>query len=394
MPYHDFYTNSTLACNWLEAALDGIPFCHSPQKRWESLYTLTSLYTLYRIMGKQQYADAMESLWWGIVQYDRHNTGSFGTGEGATGDIYGTGSETCNTVAWMTFSTEYLKLSRNSYVADELELSLFNATLGSQLGDKEFVYMNSSDGVRVSSQIELAPHSFEGGREMNCCQASGNRGLSHFTRWGVLNDDENIYLNYYGESQIRFETPAGRPIEIEQQADYPKSGSVRISVLPERAERFGLCLRIPVWSHRTFVKVNGEAVDDVEPGCYLRLERKWRSGDVVELEFDMRIQYWVGAERVEGKSSVYYGPVLLSIAEPADQVARYRFTPESFEGIEWVDRPGHWFSAQIRTMDGKSVEVEDYATKPAEKPYTTWLSVETTLPRATFDRNGAPVWDY
>ena len=294
----------------------------------------------------------------------------------------------------MTFSTEYLKLSRNSYVADELELSLFNATLGSQLGDKEFVYMNSSDGVRISSQIELAPHSFEGGREMNCCQASGNRGLSHFTRWGVLNDDKNIYLNYYGESQIRFETPAGRPIEIEQQTDYPKSGSVRISVLPERAERFGLCLRIPVWSHRTIVKVNGEAVDDVEPGRYLRLERKWRSGDVVELELDMRIHYWVGAERVEGKSSVYYGPVLLSIAEPADQVARYRFTPESFEGIEWVDRPGHWFSAQIRTMDGKSVEVEDYATKPAEKPYTTWLPVETTLPRATFDRNGAPVWDY
>lgn len=394
VPYHDFYTNSTLACNWLEAALDGIPFCHSPQKRWESLYTLTSLYTLYCITGKQQYADAMESLWWGIVQYDRHNTGSFGTGEGATGDIYGTGSETCNTVAWMTFSTEYLKLSRNSYVADELELSLFNAMLGSQLGDKEFVYMNSSDGVRVSSQIELAPHSFEGGREMNCCQASGNRGLSHFTRWGVLNDDENIYLNYYGESQIRFETPAGRPIEIEQQTDYPKSGSVRISVLPERAERFGLCLRIPVWSHRTIVKVNGVAVDDVEPGRYLRLERKWRSGDVVELELDMRIHYWVGAERVEGKSSVYYGPVLLSIAEPADQVARYRFTPESFEEIEWVDRPGHWFSAQIRTMDGKSVEVEDYATKPAEKSYTTWLPVETTLPRATFDRNGAPVWDY
>ncbi|MFR5871655.1 MAG: hypothetical protein ACLUEV_08705 [Alistipes sp.] len=30
----------------------------------------------------------------------------------------------------MTFSTEYLKLSKNSYVADELELSYFNATLG------------------------------------------------------------------------------------------------------------------------------------------------------------------------------------------------------------------------------------------------------------------------
>ena len=131
LPYHDFYTNSTLSCNWLESSLAGTPFCYSAQKRWESLYTLTTLAVLYRVTGNRDYADAMESLGWGTVSHDRHNTGSFGTGEGATGDIYGAGSETCNTVAWMTFSTEYLKLSKNSYVADELELSYFNATLGS-----------------------------------------------------------------------------------------------------------------------------------------------------------------------------------------------------------------------------------------------------------------------
>ena len=94
-----------MSCNWLESSLAGTPFCYSAQKRWESLYTLTTLAVLYRVTGNRDYADAMESLWWGIVSHDRHNTGSFGTGEGATGDIYGAGSETCNTVAWMTFST-------------------------------------------------------------------------------------------------------------------------------------------------------------------------------------------------------------------------------------------------------------------------------------------------
>ena len=392
LPYHDFYTNSTLSCNWLESSLAGTPFCYSAQKRWESLYTLTTLAVLYRVTGNRDYADAMESLWWGIVSHDRHNTGSFGTGEGATGDIYGAGSETCNTVAWMTFSTEYLKLSKNSYVADELELSYFNATLGSQLGDKEFVYMNSSDGQRVSSQIELAPHSYEGGREMNCCQASGNRGLSQFTQWGVLNDDRDIYLNYYGHSNVRTLTPKGHPIGIVQQTDYPKSGSVRITLDPGRAERFGLNLRIPVWSSRASVKVNGVPCSGVTPGHYYRLERKWRSGDVVELDLDMRVHYWVGDGNMAGRTSVYYGPVLLSVAKPSEEAVKYLFTPESFDALAFDERPGHWFYARVATADGHTVAVEDYAANPTNTPYTTWLNVDTGLTPVVFSRDTIPVW--
>lgn len=393
IPYHDFYTNSTLSGNWLDAALAGTPFCRSAQKRWESLYTLTTLSVLYRITGDRTYADAMESLWWGILQHDRHNTGSFGTGEGATGDLYGAGSETCNTVAWMTFSTEYLKLSADSRVADELELSLFNAALGSQLGDKEFVYMNSSDGQRISSQIELALHGYEGGREMNCCQASGNRGLSQFTQWGVLGGGGDLYLNYYGESRIEALTPQGRPVEIVQQTDYPRSGPVRITLRPARSERFGLNLRIPSWSSRTSVRVNGKPCRGVEPGRYCRLERKWKPGDVVELELDMRVHYWVGEGAAAGRTSVYYGPVLLSVIGSPEEVAAYRLTPASFDGFVPVVRPGHWLYGVVTACDGREVAVEDYATKRSGVPYCTWLNVETGLPPAVFGMGGKPVWN-
>ena len=100
---------------------------------------------------------------------------------------------------------------------------------------------------------------------MSCCQASGNRGLSQFTQWGVLNDDRDIYLNYYGQSNVRTLTPKGHPIGIVQQTDYPKSGSVRITLDPGRAERFGLNLRIPVWSSRASVRMNGVPCSGVTP---------------------------------------------------------------------------------------------------------------------------------
>ena len=127
IPYRDFYTKTMLACDWLTGVEKNLAFYEMGQPRWEGLHTLETLAVLYRVTGKEVYGNAMESLWWGIIEHDRHNTGSFGTGEGANGDPYGDGSETCNIVAWTSFSIDYLKMSKNSYVADELELSFYNA---------------------------------------------------------------------------------------------------------------------------------------------------------------------------------------------------------------------------------------------------------------------------
>jgi len=40
----------------------------------------------------------------------------------------------------------------------------------------------------------------------------------------------------------------------------------------------------------------------------------------------------------------------------------------------------------------KSVAVEDYAAKPANTPYTTWLNVDTGLTPVVFSRDTIPVW--
>lgn len=199
LEYLDFYSKKIVSPNWLDAALEGTIFGRSNQPRWESLYTLATLGPLYKVTGNEIYLKAFDSLWWGMVGYDRHNIGSFGTGEGATGNPYGNMSETCNTVAWSTLSTEYLKVTKNSYVADELEMSFYNAIIGSLNGDnKIFSYANNSEGIRDAANVTLQGHSYINAPDMSCCQASGTRGLSAITEWAVLTDKSGLYLNYYG----------------------------------------------------------------------------------------------------------------------------------------------------------------------------------------------------
>ncbi len=376
LTYDDFYTKRPLACDWLTAANEGKAFFQSNQRRWESLHTLMTLSTLYQITGQQEYYNVMEHYWQSIVQYDRHNFGGFGTGEGATGDPYGFGSETCSTVAWMAYSVEYLKLSKYSSVADELEISYYNAALGSLLGSHDFAYMNFADGKRVSSLVELAGHGFDGGRQLNCCQANGNRGISEVTEWAVLTDKENLYLNFYGASNAETKTPSGNGIRILQETDYPLSGQVKITLSPAKKESFRLNLRIPGWSLHTSLKVNGKPVEKITPGNYQVIDREWKPGDVVEINFDMSVRFWIGEGPCEGKTSVYYGPVLLAMDTVSTVASGYNLDAASIKKIVFKDNPRFWFYGSVHTVDGKQTDLVDFASAGDNgEPYTTWLTV-------------------
>lgn len=394
LEYDDYFSKTSLACDWLGAAADGLAFCQSNQKRWESLHTLMTLAPLYQITGNREYYNALEHYWWSIIQYDRHNFGGFGTGEGAIGDLYGYGSETCNTIAWMAYSTEYLKVSQRSYVADELEISYYNASLGSLLGDHDFIYMNNSDGNRVSALITLAVHGFEGGRELSCCQANGNRGISQITEWALLTDSENLYVNYFGSSNAETQTPSGNGIRILQETDYPKSGAVKITLALENSERFKLNLRIPTWSANTVVKLNGKASDHVKPGDYYVINRKWRSGDVVEIEFDMSVHFWVGDGEFSDKTSVYYGPILLAMDSDSLTTSGNQLDVSAVKRIVFEEKDDFWFYGLAETTDGRKVSLVDFASAGDDgESYTTWLNVAHDLDPITYTPGDNPIWN-
>jgi DUF1680 family protein len=379
LTYDDFYTKQPLACDWLTASTEGKAFFQSNQRRWESLHTLMTLSTLYQITGKRDYYDALEHYWKSIIQYDRHNFGGFGTGEGATGDPFGFGSETCSTVAWMAYSVEYLKLSKNSGVADELEMSFYNAALGSLLGSHDFAYMNFSDGNRVSSLVDLAGHGFDGGRQLNCCQANGNRGISEITEWAVLTDKENLYINYYGRSNAETKTPDGSGIKILQETDYPSNGAVKITLSLRKSEPFKLNLRIPGWSVNTAVKVNGKSIENITPGNYLVINRVWKSGDVVEINFNMSIHFWIGEDKCAGKTSAYYGPVLLAMDTASTAAESFKLDASAVKKMVFKENGRFWFYGSVNTTDGKKIALVDYASAGDQgEPYTTWLTVSGT----------------
>lgn len=387
--------------DYYRAALKGVPFYKMDKPRWESLHCVQMLCELYKITGEESYRKAFENIWWSIVVYDRHNTGGFSSGEQAQGNPYDLRAiETCCTVAWTALSVDMLKLTGDSYVADELELTAWNGMIGSQHpSGRSFTYNSPMIGDKKASSHDIVFQAHAGSYELNCCSVNGPRGIGMIGDWGALADDGRVTLNYYGPSRIRVTLPDGRSLTLVQETDYPVGDTIRIRVECDAPVTAKLRLRIPFWSEHSRMSLNGNPLPDPTPRSYYGIDNTWRDGDEIVFTPDLSLHYWHGNFEVGGKASVYRGPLLLTY----DQ----RFNPQSYLDAPTLDQtamdyellpcadplwPPPWLLAQFTDTQGRPVVLCDYASAGATGAgFTTWLPMQNGAKPMEY-QSKTPMW--
>lgn len=372
-----------LAGDYVRTALAGQEFYQTPKPRWESLHPIMGLVELYWITGEERYRRAFEHIWWSIVKLDRHNNGGFSSGEQAQGDPYHQGAiETCCTIAWIAAGVEMLRLTGNSVVADELELSTLNSGIGLHSHTGRWVTYNTPmDGVRRASAHDIVFQAREGSPELNCCSVNGPRGLGLISDWALMRCEGGLVLNWYGPSVMKTRLSSDVTVELEQETEYPRRGKIALGVSPSRAARFVLKLRIPYWSAHSIVEVNGERVGKVVPGAYLVLDRTWRRGDNVALQLDMSLHYWVGENACRNKVSIYRGPILLTYDRRLNDM-----DPDDIPPLDARSMKGRliahkdWLPTivlmEFAAPDGRRLRLCDFGSAgEGGSPYVSWLQV-------------------
>ncbi len=383
-----------LAGDYLNAALTGKEFFQMPKPRWESLHPIMGLAELFWITGDEKYRRAFEHIWWSIVKLDRHNNGGFSSGEQAQGNPYHRGAiETCCTIAWCALSVEMLRLTENSIVADELELSTLNSVLGMHSPNGRWVtYDTPMDGTRKASAHDIVFQARAGSPELNCCSVNGARGLGMISDWAVMASNHGLLVNWYDPSTVTTRLPSGTALALTQETDYPRDHRVRLTVSPAKATEFALKLRIPHWSQDTRVKLNGKSVEGVKSGTYLTLERKWKRGDTVELEFDFSLHCWHGERECAGRVSIYRGPILLTYDRrfnemDPDQVPALDAATMSEKKVTTADWLPPMVLLEFTGAAKRPLRLCDFASAGVGgSPYRSWLEVKGVI-ETPFSRN-------
>jgi hypothetical protein len=215
-------------------------------------------------------------------------------------------AESCAGCGMANFAHRMLQLEADADMADELERVLYNVALHCiALDGKSSYYRNpltDKDHVRDNNWC--------------CCPPVISRTIMHVGRYAYGRTDKDIYVNLYigGEATILLKD---NRVVLKVDTEYPWKSKVAITVKESKPAAFTLRLRMPGWSGNTKLSVCGKALDKptVEKG-YAVIQRSWKQGDTIELDFHMpvmRIEAHPKVEATKGKVAIQRGPIVYGL---------------------------------------------------------------------------------
>jgi len=377
-----------------------------------AMYMYTGAADVAKYTGDPGYLDAMKTVWADVVDRNMYITGgigSSGSNEGFSADYDLPNEqaycETCASVGMVFWNQRMNSLTGEGQYIDVLEKSLYNGALdGLSLSGDRYFYGNPLASVGNYGRREWFGTA--------CCPANIARLVASLGNYIYAKSASDIWVNLFVGSSTTI-SMGSTDVALQMKTDYPWSGRVALTVLPEKKIRYALHVRIPGWA-RGFASPGGlyEYTDaDVQPFTitvngrpagyalekgYAVIDRSWKRGDRVELSLPMDVRRVKAASQVKadkGRVALQRGPLVYCV-EGADNDGQAWniilpdaavFSPErdSILSEQVVALKGMATVVSV-SADGYSVRTEQRLVKAI--PYYTWCNrgndaMQVWLPR-------------
>ncbi len=255
---------------------------------------LSSAMQAYLVLGDEKYLRAARN---GLqfVHDQSYATGGWGPdeafvvpGRGLLNDTLGTthaSFETpCGSYGHFKITRYLLRTSRDSRYGDSMERILYNTIAGANpiLADgTSFYYSDYNNSAKKVHYRDKWP----------CCsgtfpQLSADYGISSYYK-----SSDGVYVNLYVPSRLTW-SQNNTQCTLTQTTEYPREQTTQLAISLARPETFTVYLRIPGWAGaKTAVSVNGRRAEgSVDPGKFMAVQRTWKEGDRIEVEFEMPLR--------------------------------------------------------------------------------------------------------
>lgn len=355
-------------------------------------YMYSGMADVAALTGDKAYVKALEAIWSDIVYKKLYITG--GIGATGSGEAFGRPyqlpnmtayNETCAAVGNDFWNHRMFLLTGDARYVDVMERTLYNGLIsGVSLDGKTFFYPNP-----LESRGQHARAPWFG---VACCPGNITRFMASVPGYMYAQQGQDVFVNLFAAGTADISLQNGARVRLTQATRYPWDGVVRFTIdvpsaadrpgtrgdstAPPRDARFGLNLRIPGWARNEVapgdlyrfldpvqappsLKVNAASEKlTVGPSGYVRLDRAWRNGTVVELTLPMTPRRVVSHASVEANTdrvAIQRGPFVYAAEWPdnpkghvrnvmlGDSAAlRAEHRPSLLNGVTVVTTAGTW----------------------------------------------------
>lgn len=368
-------------------------------------YMYSGMADVAALTGDTAYVQAIKKIWNNVVSKKIYITGGIGArrkGE-AFGDNYELPNataynETCAAIGNMLWNHRMFLLEGAGKYMDIFERTLYNGFLsGVSLEGNEFFYPNplEFDGITKFNQGKACRKPWF---SCSCCPSNVVRFMPSIPGYVYATKGSDIYVNLFIGNEAEIQT-ASNKVKLSVTTDYPWDGKINIRMIPQKAEKFALRIRIPGWAldrpvpsdlyayinktnNHPSLKINGKAITAQTENGYAVIERKWKKNDEVNIEFPMTTHMVIASEKVEedvNKLAVERGPVVYcaewvdnnglvsNLIVPESTTLTTHAAPALFDGVTLIDG-----NVPAVLIEDKGIRVETKLRKMTLIPYYAW----------------------
>ncbi len=288
-----------------------------------AVYLYSGMADAVRKTGDTQMAEALEKIWQGIVREKMYVTG--GIGATREGEAFSRPfdlpnalaySETCAAIGLVFLCRRLLQLRCRGDAGHVMERALYNGVLsGVALDGRSFFYVNPLCVPRGGEDDERLSHVKRVRQKWfgcACCPPNLARLIASLPQYAVTGNGEELHFHLYMAQEISADL-GGNAIRLSMEADLMRSGHVTVRVT-QGSTRGRLAFRLPDWCDSPTL----QGADFTVLDGYAWAEKEWKAGDVLTLDFPMRVRYLRSDPRVDadaGRVCVAYGPFVMCAEE-------------------------------------------------------------------------------
>lgn len=252
----------------------------------------------YQRHPEQQYLDAVKTGFADLRKFNGLAHGLYGGDETLHGNNPTQGSELCSAVEMMFSLESMLEITGNVDFADHLEKIAFNA-LPAQVSDDFLTrqYFQQANQVMATRKMRNFETNHDGTdvcygllSGFPCCTANMHQGWPKFTQnlW-YATADKGLAALVYSPSEVKAVVANGIEVGFKEETNYPFSENIKFTLTAPKTVTFPFHVRIPAWCKNATIKINGKPWKEEAGNQIVKIERTWKSGDVVELALPMHI---------------------------------------------------------------------------------------------------------
>lgn len=266
----------------------------------------------YELTGNERDARIARFSWETLVHHHSYANGGNSMGEYLSvpdklSNRLGTNTcETCNTYNMLKLTGHLYEWSNDVQYLDYYERALYNHILSSQHPE--------TGNVCYFLSLGMGTHKGFGSRHNNfsCCMGSGFENHSKYggAIYSYLPGEDAMNVNLYIPSVLTWKE---KGLKLRMTTTYPEQGKVLIKLEEASKQPLTINLRYPGWSEAgATVRVNGSKQKlNSAPGSFISLNRRWKKGDVIELNLPMPL-YTVAMPDNADRRAIFYGPTILA----------------------------------------------------------------------------------